>query len=374
VGRWIVTIVRYIGEMRPKTHLAAIDGLRAVAVLAVMADHAFAFAPGGAWLRGGARGVDLFFAISGFCLAYPFLATFRHGADLRIPYAAFVVRRIVRVAPPYFVALTAFAALAFTHFGLPTVPGLERPPVGALVAEFARDGAFLTGASPSFNSSFWTLGIEMRWYLLFPLVLGLYARSRVAFFALAGACYWIYFRTPVGFADLGTLPCFMAGIVAADLRLRDHALERIAGRVAPLALAVACWFQLREGGVDHGEPIWHVAAFCLVAATQSARVSRALAWGPIAFVGRASYSIYLVHLPILDALEDGGMAPLASTIVAGAIGIAFFLAVERPLLDRNLRARLEHEILRFARALVPREVGSATITARSSPAVATTSS
>ena len=321
-------------------HVDAIDGLRAAAVLAVLGYHLLlenvGAGPPPAWINCGARGVDLFFAISGFCLAYPFLRTWRAEGRLEIGYGRFMVRRLLRITPPYWTALLLFALLSLTGFGLPTAPGTHLDP-GVALREFGLEGAFLTNASPAYNTSFWTLGIEMRWYLVFPLLLAFYIRSRLGFYALGAAAYGLYFFTPWSIGDEGTLPCFMLGIVAADLRIAGSRLQRYAAPAAIVLLALAAFVQSRSADIDHGDPLWHAAAFSLVVASSGGAFVRALRFKPLVLTGIASYSIYLIHQPVLSSLVAAGIAPLPAALAALACGFAFYLAIERPSLQKRFR-------------------------------------
>jgi peptidoglycan/LPS O-acetylase OafA/YrhL len=322
------------------SHIDAIDGLRAIAVLAVVLCHTPLVGAPQAWYDCGSRGVDLFFAISGFCLAYPFLRSLHATGSLDMDRGRFFRRRVIRIVPPYFAALLLFALLSSTGFGLPTAPGvhLEGP---AMAREIVLAGSFLTNLPSPFNASFWTLGIEMRWYLVFPLLLALYARSRLGFFAAGAACYWLYFFTPWTFSDIGTLPCFMLGIVAADLRIRNSPVQRYAPLAAVTTLALAIWAQAHAARVDHGDPVWHAAAFCLVVAASASTVARALNARPLALAGIASYSIYLVHEPVLNSLWALHLNAFVCAAGAVACGFVFYRVVERPCLDKRFRQPAE---------------------------------
>ena len=340
--------------MRQSGHVGAIEGLRAIAVLAVVSLHMVRVGYGSTagWAACGARGVDLFFAISGFCLAYPFLRTWRAGGAVEISFSGFLARRIGRIGPPYWVALFLFALLSLTPVGLPTAS--THPDAASALRELGLDAVFLTNRAPVFDSSFWTLGIEMRWYLLFPFLLRLYVRSRLAFVGVGVACYVLYFFTPFSVADAGTLPCFMLGMIAADLVIRRHAAIRYALPIALVTIGVAAWQQAHDDSTDLANPFWHAAAFFAVLTSGDERAARVLRIAPLAFVGVASYSIYLVHEPILESLGLAGLpAPLAG-LVAIASGIAFYGCVERPMLRPQFRAAVEGALLRAFRFFRPR--------------------
>jgi peptidoglycan/LPS O-acetylase OafA/YrhL len=336
--------------MSERPRIGDIEGLRAVAVLGVLAYHA-AFGPAGtpapaAWLACGVRGVELFFVISGFCLAYPFLAAWRAGQATRVDYPTFIARRLVRIAPPYLVALSAFAVLSLTHFGLPTTDHV-RFTLGAALHALGLDAIFFTSNLPAYNGSFWTIGIEARWYLVCPLAIVLYMRSRPAFYVAIAGCYLLSLGLGVAFEDVRTLPCFLLGIVAADLRIVGSRSIAIAPAVGVLVLAIAAWQQAHQTLVDHGDPLWHAAAFCIVVAAGMEPLHRLFSWTALRWVGIASYSIYLVHQPIVDSLEAAGRTPLLAASAALASGFAFYAIVERPFFDARFRRPAEAALLRL---------------------------
>jgi peptidoglycan/LPS O-acetylase OafA/YrhL len=330
--------------MRQPSHLGNIDGLRAVAVLAVLFYHCMAWGanPSAApfWLTYGARGVDLFFAVSGFCLSYPFLVSRRERGTVSIDYGAFVTRRLVRIGPPYWAALTMFAFLALTPFGLPTTHSIHITPWGGLRSYFL-DATFLTSFMPAYNGSFWSIGLEMRWYLLFPFVLALFMRSRLAVVGLMLACYTITLATPYSVETLRTLPCFMLGIFAADLRVRGRDLSAWANLALCIALPLAILRQTNNPDADHGDLVWHLVCFLLLVASARGPLARVMSWAPLRVAGIASFSIYLVHQPIEWSLESVGVPALFSAGVALTSGFLFFALVERPFMAPSFRKRVE---------------------------------
>jgi peptidoglycan/LPS O-acetylase OafA/YrhL len=331
--------------METKGHVAYVDGLRALAVLSVLGFHAAGAADAQYpnWVICGSRGVDLFFVISGFCLAFPFLGRRQAGTAFRMDYetyGGFLLRRFSRIAPLFYLTLSLFALLAVTPFGFPDAAHQATDPASA-ARDYFGNLAFLTTKSPLFNASFWTLGLEARWYLLCPLLIALYVRSRLAFFALGALMYGLYFFSPFGIADEGTLPCFMAGIFAADLALTAHPWRRFAWIPLLLSLTVAVTSQALNPGRDLGDPIWHAASFFLVVAGGTGVLARVLAWRPIAAVGAASYSIYLVHGPLVQSLVQAGVPRMLAACTALAAGVAVYVIAERPLSAKPVRAAIE---------------------------------
>jgi len=341
---------------------AYIDGLRGVAALAVLAVHATSWlqqtlGPGNALsfaLRHGVYGVDLFFVLSGFCLAYPYLR-----APRRLDLVRFFTRRLVRIIPPYYAAIAFFALAlwagppAFIHFVFPPQSGWR---LLSQVLFLDRNPHFLSG-------TFWTLAIELRWYLAFPLVLWLWTVSPRAFAVVLVAAIVAFRWTTAGAADLYALPAFMLGIVAADAAVRRSVSAATAwlGLVLLLALTIPIeWFlgpphfdpPLRELDVRNYLPpqrtLWQFIAFCaMLLAGISASSQKLLGWRPLAFCGEASYSLYLVHYPVVLALRssrvlpDGSFLEAAVLLVAGlGAGLLFWRLVEYPVTETALKYRL----------------------------------
>jgi peptidoglycan/LPS O-acetylase OafA/YrhL len=191
------------------------------------------------------------------------------------------------------------------------------------------------------NASLWTLPIEFRWYLAFPIVLWLWTRSRRAFFLVAVTSTAAYL-TNVATPGLFVLPAFMLGIVAADGRVRGHRLSRFALPLFPIvALAAALTAQNRLNAM------WQMAAFLLVVAGGNAFLNRVLSNKWLVVVGGTSYSIYLVHEPLIAfMIAHGVFAPLAGIAGVG-LGFAFWWLAERPFVQPALRERLTAEVYTF---------------------------
>jgi peptidoglycan/LPS O-acetylase OafA/YrhL len=348
-----------------RPHLAFIDGLRALAALAVLWEHgigcAYTVCKGSheAWRFLGGRGVDLFFVISGFCLAYPFLARLAAGKPMNMDYLTFLAHRFARIVPPYYIVLGILGLLAFTPIGFPGDPSTAPVPVALAVTTFLRDMVFSTSGLQVYNVVFWTLGVEMRWYFVCPFLILLYVRSRSAFYLVIALLYALYWLPPPGMPrvlELGTLPCFMLGIVAADLILHPPAWRRFAWAAVPLVLLGIVIFN--GASIDFAEPAWHLLCFLLVCGASTVPLRPIFEWRPLVVTGHASYSIYLVHLPVVWGLERGGMGPWPATAMALAAGFAFWWLVERPLLQAPVRDRLRavaHEgLVRLAGPFVRR--------------------
>jgi peptidoglycan/LPS O-acetylase OafA/YrhL len=353
-----------------------VDGLRAIAILAVIVYHAVSEA-GWAfpWLAAplqlapiwwlttlaskGSHGVDLFFVISGFCLAYPSLARLRSGGKAAFDVRAFFAKRIARIVPPYYAAIVVIVlgVIVAGHFGI------ARPSAVARVfspLSIVRQLLFLDHNVDLVNRSFWTLAVELRWYLAFPLLLLLYVRSERAFLALLAGCVIAFNFTQLRAVDIGTLPGFMLGIVAADWHIRRHRLAAFSMLGLLISVDVALLLEpfasvpSRFGTNDEAgfyvqtNAGWQLASFFfVVAAGRFAWLRKLLEFPALCFIGLSAYGIYLVHQPIIsmwDRNAGANVSPLANVAVAIGLslvgGLAFSYLAEHPFLTERVRTRL----------------------------------
>lgn len=338
---------QHAGEAQRR--IGYIDGLRAVAVLAVVVHHAAkydsALSPGPAQhaLLEGAHGVDLFFVISGFCLSYPFLNALRSDGVSYFNVVGYIARRVVRIVPPYYfaIAILSVALLALPRLGWSLAPGM----MGANLSwvEIVRQMLFADRHPQFVNGSFWSLAVEWRWYLLFPLLLVLWTRSARAFVTVGLACVLAALLTRTAGFDLPILPAFMLGIIAADVERRQLAIGRYAGLLCILAACVALVLEPKFSAefFRQDQAGWQVAAFFfLIAAGNVGWLRTLLSLRPVAWIGVASYSIYLVHEPVIGLLEHNtATGPLLAGIVAVGCGATFWAVFERPFVSSALKKR-----------------------------------
>lgn len=347
----------------PVHRIEYIDGLRAVAVLAVVLHHVTKQldAPRGLAhaLHEGAHGVDLFFVLSGFCLAFPTLAKLRRAGAATFDVADYGAKRLVRIIPPFYIATLAIVAVfTLPHLLRHEPPSVPIPSAWHIVASLL----FLDEHVQLVNGAFWTLMVEFRWYFAFPLLLALWVRSPRAFGAVAVAAFLLYNFTRARGVDLGTLPGFMLGIVTADLQLCGLATRRWASPVKrwALPLAVVCGAigvaiesRARIPGDDGNDVVfpfqptilgWQLAVFFLVVAAGTlAPLRRVLATKALVATGVASYAIYLVHEPAVEFAVSrlhGAMAFPGGVVAAVAAGFAFWALADRPFTTGGLRPPL----------------------------------
>jgi peptidoglycan/LPS O-acetylase OafA/YrhL len=346
--------------------IAYVDGLRAVAVLMVIAHHAILHSPllprpvpflsAAHFLLEGSHGVDLFFVLSGFCLSHPLLERLRRGGEGEMDLNRYFAKRLVRIIPPYYAAIVLFLLL----------------PHSANVSDVLKQMFFFDWHTNFLNGSFWTLCVELRWYFVFPIALALWVRAPRIFCALALLTVIAYGFTRLHAPDVGTLLAFMLGIIAADIEVCKPRIDPVVWLALPVFVLLALVLEQSASmpgpsGADSAiffvqtNVGWQIAAFLLVIAGARWRVlRRCLSFKPLVAVGTASYSIYLVHEPVVTLVQHRlGIGPeqrlLISYAAALAAGFLFWAAFERVWMFGTLKARaisfLERPIAALSRAL-----------------------
>lgn len=289
--------------------LQGIEGLRGIAALSVLFTHVYGW-------KMGARGVDLFFVVSGVCLAWEPL----HAGFDRAKY---VMARTCRIIPPYYGAIILGIVVSVTDHRLTLAHALQ---------EGARNLVFWSewGPLPTINGAFWTIMLEVRWYVYFPFLLWLYNRSKWAFAVLLGAAVLGNCLGPP-WMDRETLPAFMAGIIVADVLRRETTFAYLIPLAAGLlGAAVACEITLPPHYTvySHGNPLWQITlAVTLLAVVQHG--GNYFSVTPLRFLGRISYSLYLAQATGLEIFTAVGFSGIPLALVVVAWAYLFHLVFER---------------------------------------------
>ncbi len=345
------------------SYRADIDGLRAIAVLAVIASHLPEKI-----LPSGFLGVDVFFAISGFVVTASLLGQRR--TSLSQLYIGFLARRVKRLLPALAlcVAVTGIVVLLTDPFPRHSVQtGL------AALFGFSNFVLFffeLDYFSPSsiFNAftHTWSLGVEEQFYVVFPMFAWLFyfRTERISFRALAVAMIvgglmsvmmfaWLYedhqaaafFLMPARIWELG----IGSLVFLASRHTQTRRLRMALRRLSPFALIalIACFFAPENYVVPATLSAVGLTGL-LLASNDRSFATRVLMLPPVVYIGRVSYSLYLWHWPII-ALGPIVLATAwrssALYIVAMAIAaILSFHFIESPLRYRTWTTRRVNDI------------------------------
>jgi peptidoglycan/LPS O-acetylase OafA/YrhL/lysophospholipase L1-like esterase len=336
-----------------RNHVVALDGLRGVAVAAVVAYHV---RPD--WVPGGFLGVDLFFVLSGYLITSLLLE--EHERSGRIDLVGFAGRRVRRLVPAVLLVVLAVSVYIGANGDLGEIERARRHGLATIgyVANwlFIADGDsyFADVAGPSMLRHVWSLAIEEQFYLLWPLMawgaLRLAGRRAVVGVALAvGAVSVVlmavlhdavdpsraYFGT-----DTRIFEPLVGAALAVALPLRSTKpqwLVRFGAAAGALWLLMLLlvddqWTGFYLGGAL---AIAVVVGAVVIAATADGPVAKLLAWRPLVGLGVISYGVYLWHWPILlvarrdswtGSVADGGIV-----VSSVAVAYASHRLVERPV-------------------------------------------
>lgn len=335
-------------------YLTGLDGLRAVAVGAVLLYHA-----GLPWLPGGFLGVEVFFVISGYLITGLLLAEWRQFG--RVDLLGFWLRRARRLLPALFVVL--FVTLAYFVIRYPDEVAKVRADALAAVAYVTNwyfivreQSYFEVTGRPSPLQHLWSLAIEEQFYLLWPLLLPLvlirWGERRAAQIAIGGAVVStllmaILYRpgTDPSRVYYGTDTRASGLLIGAALALVPVPW-REKGRRSPFSPAFFdvlgfCGLVLLVGlfvGLDERQSILYRGGFGVVglatALTIAVAVSpwarafpRLLEWAPLRWLGVRSYGLYLWHWPIFIVTRPELDVPLTGpALLAVRLGATVLLA------------------------------------------------
>lgn len=289
----------------PQRYLPALDGLRALSILLVLAAHTanpFESAP---WRdlfdqvsRHGNTGVAVFFAISGVLIAGRLLDEERSAGYIHL--GRFYLRRAFRILPPVF----AYLGLLVMVSGALRIDPLE------IVSSFLffRNYVFeFQSAEHWYTSHFWSLAVEEHFYLLVPVALVIFRQHRLKFLtiALVGIWGWRAWLRQLGWSEERLWPhsdtSLDALVFAAMLAVLMHEarwqiiLNRLLTPWVTFALAAAgIWIRLSSPALAHEILVVLIGLAVVGAVKNAACVGYRLLEHPLVrWIGRLSYSTYL---------------------------------------------------------------------------------
>ena len=366
-------------------YLPEVDGLRFVAIALVIVSHTYGvmalFSRGGAMvlpfgdvhvaapsgalfetlIHQGGKAVLLFFALSGFILALPFVSA-RAGQGEPVRVRRYYMRRLTRLEPPYLLVITLFLLV-----GVVVSDAGATGLLGHYVAGLVYAHGPLFGFNNPIDSVTWSLEVEVQFYALVPLIALLLTSERrvlrrVSIIAGCVVCAWFQFHTlgrePLGHALVASyLSYFLIGWLFADIYVHDWGQRPSKGRIWDLVSLVG-WPGLLLGAESLPSfriiVLPYLILLLFFAAFRGPITSRILANRWLTTIGGMCYSLYLLHYPILlltaRAMRDALVPwPVEVVVLTGAVvasGIAFFVLVERPCMDQGWPGKVRDALTR----------------------------
>ncbi|WP_255523440.1 acyltransferase [Acidovorax sp. IB03] len=349
----------------------ALDGLRGLAVLAVMLFHAQV-----PQVVGGFAGVDIFFVLSGFLITSQLMQELHQSGHIR--WGRFFMRRLLRLQPALLLLLLTYI-LGWIAGWIPGPGSTVTRDVSIVLLAMTHWARALDWYPPDYLGHAWSLGIEEQFYLLWALLLaamGRYATRRWSVLALAlagtlaGMLWMLWLHTagakPVRLyngLDTRAMALLCGCALASWLHTRrperldnvplpSHLVShsRAVSYTGMMALALLL---LGMSSLEWHNSLMFPWGYMAIAVTATLLVwslvlapsglcSAILAWPPLVAVGKISYGLYLWHYPLFRVAEAKALE--ADIPVAYAMGLASglaamaawvsFVAVELPLRKR----------------------------------------
>ncbi len=339
----------------PHTRLEGLDFLRGSAALTVFAGHFYILTQSKAaisdlhtvfrvFFEHGAIGVDLFYVLSGFFIGTAIMKNSFEPRD-------FCVRRVRRIIPAYYFSMLIIVTLVIPYF-LVSYDGLKH-----LILHLFFIHNLFPSSHGSINGVYWTLGVELQFYVLLLVLAGTIRKNgrgqwilllsffiisliwrTVAFYFFVGDNRF-YFSTQLP----GSLDRFATGLIIARMALDNSVKYRaiISSSVAklgviamPLAIAYALYLMERWSGWDllYGHVLFGsfisvafgLLILSVISASRSNIVQQAFQLCGLSYLGKISYSFYLYHLPVILAFK-----PIITSYIAGTFSqlLIIFISV-----------------------------------------------
>ena len=365
-------------------YVPGLDGLRAVAVVAVITYHL-----GVSWAPGGMLGVGVFFTLSGYLITDLLLAGWRRRGDLDL--RRFWVRRARRLLPALFLMLAAVCVYV-AIFDAGQLTGVRRQAIAAALyvgnwSTITQHGSYFANfAAPLPLDHLWSLAIEEQFYLLWPwlLLAGIWTLRRRS--ALVLATLVLAAASVIAMSHLyqpgydptrayeGTDTRAFGLLVGAALAMvrpaatatATDAVRKLLDTLAVIGLvgiAVLVWrtSALSSFIYPDGLLLLTVATAAVLAAvvTPGSRLGAGLGWAPLRWVGVRSYGIYLWQWPIIVFLSNSqGRIGFVNAVIAIALTVVIASLSWRYVEDPIRHGALGRGWSRFRSAARPRRLAT----------------
>ncbi len=367
-------------ETSSKEFIPMIDGLRFLAILLVVlfhingylitktenikfAENAFLLNQPPEIFNYGNQGVQLFFVISGFILAIPFMRFYLGLSEKKMTLRDYFIRRLTRLEPPYILSLIIlFALLLLTGNGNSLIKLL----LSFLASTFYVHNLIFPGQPPLINVVTWSLEIEVQFYILAPLLVWaicliknklprrILVVSLILGFSILGWLIEVFWEIKI-LSVAAYLQYFLTGILLCDVYLTEN-LEKNESRnlleiAAGLGLlsGIICFQTAKspEFILRILSPFLIFGFYLIVFKNNWWRKIFCLKW--LTLIGGMCYTIYLFHYQIISAIgrltvnrlyfSDFTIYYIVQSVIFMSaillISAIYFLAVEKPCMKRN---------------------------------------
>ena len=327
-------------------YVPQLDGVRAVCIIFTVIHHM----PGKPDWINGTVGVDIFFALSEWLITSMLLSEADRSGKINL--AAFYIRRVARIAPMYYMTLLLYIIASI---------------IVIKIRNYTSDWDQLKIAIPwyaTFNSEYrplsagdiaghsWTLGVEEKFYLIWPLIFAATRSRAVVAFALSCiASYCLVFLAdfhtgPIrGYLGLGF------GAALAIAVAHRPALVPVIGQAGVGAASITGIALLHTLSILTPSPAWNMGiSFCAAFFVanlwhaQGGFITKALSWLPLAFAGRLTFGMYLLHVLVINVIIkiafvklrlDPGFWPSLAVVYSCSIVTAyvFYRTIEGPCIQ-----------------------------------------
>lgn len=384
-------------ELNSNYKLLYLDGVRALAAIYIVMHHAVLQyyemdVKNLAGLTGlkklsilvffqGRLSVDLFIVLSGFCLMLPVI---RGNYQLKGGAILFYKKRLIRIIPPYFFAMLVSIVLIWLFIGQKTgthwdvsIPFTYKDVIAHVLLihdVFSSHGAKI-------NHAFWSIAVECRIYVLFPLMVFLWRKIGwlysvlitivISYLLYTGMLYAQHFYPDINLSTPGVNPyliLFALGMLAADISFASNKFAAWKNKMPwmllfamSIILYIIVWKVIDRWVINPDafsreliDIMFGLCCFLLLIISSKAQyintgaynwLYKILSWQPLVFVGSFAYSIYLIHAPLVQIITEYFISPLhlsryVSTMVAVLVALVlimplsylFFVFCERPFM------------------------------------------